>query len=157
MKTLPEFSIDTLSEMVATSLNALSTLERASSPSPDACADAFGKCLAAVFAHAIEDTEKAALSEKIGYHIGKWIYFADAVNDFSDDKKNGSFNPFIAAGYDELPIPLISNCMTMELGAAFDALKKLDFKYSDVENIIFNALTLGMPAQLSKITSKTQV
>ena len=47
--------------------------------------------------------------------------------------------------------------MTVELGAAFDTMKKLDFKYSDVENIIFNAVTLGMPAQLSKITSKTQV
>ena len=157
MKTLPEFSLDVLSEKVATTLNALSVLEASPSPSPDACADAFGNCLAVVFSHGIEEDEKRSYAEKIGYHIGKWIYFADAVNDFVEDKRNGCFNPFIAAGYGDLPIPLISNCMTVELGAAFDTMKKLDFKYSDVENIIFNAVTLGMPAQLSKITSKTQV
>ncbi len=154
MKTLPEFKLDLLSEKVALSLSALSALECSTAPSPDACADAFGKCLATVFAHAIESTEISLLSEKIGYHIGKWIYFADAVNDFNDDKKNGSFNPFIAAGYVELPIQLISNCMTMELGAVFDTLKKIDFKYSDIENIIINTLTLGMPEQLLKISKK---
>ena len=154
MVTLPEFDLRALSEKVSVTLKELSTLESSDSPSPDACADAFGKTLSAVFSHAIEDSEKIKCAEKIGYHIGKWIYFADAVNDFNDDKKNGCFNPFIAAGYEELPTELISHCMTMELGSAFDTLKKIDFRYSDIQSVINNTVTLGMPEQLTKITAK---
>lgn len=154
IKTLPEFDLDALSDKVAATLSELSRLETSASPSPDACADAFGKTLSAVFSHAIDGSDKIKTAERIGYHIGKWIYFADAVNDFEEDKANRCFNPFIAAGYDTLPVGLISDCMTMELGAAFDTFKQIDFKYSDIGNIIINTLTLGMPAQLSKITAK---
>jgi len=154
IRSFPDFYLESLSQKVKNTLAELSALESSPSPSPDACADAFGKALADVFSHAIENFDKARLAEKIGYHIGKWIYFADAVNDFSEDKISGSFNPFIAAGYKELPISLVSDCMTMELGAAYDTMLKLDFKYSDIRNIILNTVTLGMPAQLSKIISK---
>lgn len=154
IKTLPEFSLEALSEKVSVTLNMLSRLEASDSPSPDACADAFGKTLAIVFSHNIDDKARTEQAYKIGYHIGKWIYFADAVNDFEDDKKNGCFNPFLSAGYDELPLQLISNCMTMELGAAFDTMKKLECRYTDIQNVITNTITLGMPAQLSKITEK---
>ena len=154
IKTLSEFDLEALSHKVAATLSELSRLEASDSPSPDACADAFGKTLSAVFSHGIDTPDLIQAAEKIGYHIGKWIYLADAVNDFEEDKSNACFNPFIAAGYDNLPVSLISDCMTMELGAAFDTLKKSDFKYSDIENIIINAVTLGMPAQFSKITAK---
>ena len=156
IKNLPEFDLKSLSKKVADTLNYLSELERSSTPSPDACADAFGKTLSVVFSHGINDHTVALQAENIGYHIGKWIYFADAINDFKDDKINGCFNPFIAAGYTELPVELISNCMTMELGRAFDTLQKLEFKYSDIQNIIINAVTLGMPMQFSKISVKIQ-
>lgn len=154
IKTLPEFSLEALSEKVSVTLNMLSRLETSDSPSPDACADAFGKTLAIVFSHNIDDKARTEQAYKIGYHIGKWIYFADAVNDFEDDKKNGCFNPFLSAGYDELPLQLISNCMTMELGAAFDTTKNVECRYTDIQNVITNTITLGMPAQLSKITEK---
>jgi hypothetical protein len=42
----------------------------------------------------------------------------------------------------------------MELGAAFNAAKILEYRYTDIQNVIINTITLGMPAQMSKITEK---
>lgn len=154
MKTLPEFDLEALSEKVSDTLISLSELECSLAPSPDACADAFGKTLALVFSHAIEDVSTAEKAEEIGYHIGKWIYFADAINDLEDDRKHGAFNPFIASGYDAPPLEALSNCMTMELGAAYDVMKRIDFKHSDIKNVIMNTITQGMPSQFTRITNK---
>ena len=153
VRSFPEYRLDALSDKVKELLKALSLLE-ASLASPDACADAFGNVLASVFCHGINEPQLTEYVEKIGYHMGKWIYFADAVNDYYDDKKSGSFNPFIAAGYETMPCQLISNCMTLELGAVYNEMNKLSIQYSDIQNIICNTVTLGMPYRADTIFKK---
>jgi hypothetical protein len=32
---------------------------------------------------------------KIGYHLGKWIYLVDAIDDLGHDRKSGSYNPIL--------------------------------------------------------------
>ena len=154
IRSFPSYDLELLSEKVFSSLNTLSELENTQSVSPDACADAFGHTLSIVFAHGLTEQQQIEKAEKIGYHIGKWIYFADAVNDFKDDISSGSFNPFISAGYELLPVPLISNCMTMELGMTFDEFNKMSIKYSDIQDILYNIITLGMPQRAKKIFEK---
>lgn len=39
------------------------------------------------------NSEKLVLGN-LGYHLGRWIYLMDAVDDYEDDLKNGNFNPF---------------------------------------------------------------
>lgn len=153
VKKMPEYNFLQLSEKVSDHLVVLTKLEQSSSNSPDACADAFGNVLAAVFSASLDTPEQRALADKVGYHIGKWIYFADAANDFEKDKKSGCFNPFVSVGYEALPTKLLSDCMTMELGAAYDLMTKYSFKYTDVKNIILNAISLGMPNEAHEIFS----
>ena len=132
-------------------MSLLSSLENSDAPSPDACADAFGRTLSSVFSHALQDEERVQIAKNVGYHIGKWIYLADAINDFDSDKKSGSFNPFIVSGYSELPNQMLSNCLTMEVGAAFDLLKDLEYEYNDIKNVVMNTITLGMPRKAKSI------
>ena len=152
-KAFPEYSFATLAEDVKESLCALSDLE-IKNASADACADAFGHVLSAVFSHGITDKEKRSIADKVGYHIGRWIYLADAVDDFDKDIKSGSFNPLYASGYSVLPTKLLSDCLTMELGAAYDTLNKLEFRYSDIRSIVYNTVTLGLPARAEAIFGK---
>ena len=155
IREFPELRLEELSRTVSESLKALSELETDNSSSPDACADAFGYTLSAVFSHALHDEERIRIAKDVGYRIGRWIYLADAINDFDSDKKSGSFNPFISSGYDELSFPMLSNCLTMELGIAFDLLKDFNYKYADIENIIINTLTLGMPHRVKLIAESS--
>ena len=42
------------------------------------------------------DTEdKCALFGTIGYHMGKWIYLIDAVDDIEENLETGAYNPLI--------------------------------------------------------------
>lgn len=77
-------------------LEELSAIEREKTPSCDAPASAFGALLGAVFAYGMEGTD-VELAEKIGSLCGRWIYFADAVDDYDSDKKSGSYNPLLCA------------------------------------------------------------
>lgn len=40
------------------------------------------------------DDERIILGE-FGYYLGRWIYLIDAADDYFDDKKKDSFNPFV--------------------------------------------------------------
>ena len=55
-----------------------------------ACADAFGKILGNVICHGIDDAGVSRPLYEIGFHIGRWIYLIDAVDDIEKDKKEKS-------------------------------------------------------------------
>lgn len=80
-------------------LRELDGLERARSPQMDRAADAFARLLAA----AAPETGDAALDRprrQLLYHLGRWIYLVDAVDDLEEDARRGRYNP-VAARYGE--------------------------------------------------------
>ncbi|MEG1395862.1 MAG: DUF5685 family protein [Oscillospiraceae bacterium] len=82
----PEFN-----SAVVLHLKELQSLEEANSPSIDRTADTFAKILSAAASE--EDEKIRRAMEQLLYHIGRWIYLVDAVDDFADDQKNGDYNP----------------------------------------------------------------
>ena len=155
-KSFPQYDLSTLSDKVEGHLNTLAELERAMSDSPDACADVFGNLLADCFAHCIEDTEKAELCRKIGYHIGRWIYLIDLCDDFEKDKKTGAFNPLLNAGYNELPEMLLRGTLARECTLAYEALKALKITFGDIFAICENIICLGTKNATDKIFEKVK-
>lgn len=151
VRALPEYDLEALSSEVKAQLDALSALEGSASPSPDACADAFGTVLATVFSHALEHSDKKDIAHNVGYHMGKWIYLADAADDLAADASTASFNPLLAAGYTSLPADLLSDYLTVEAGTIYDELTGYSFRYSDIKDIIINTVSLGMPAEAKRI------
>jgi len=81
-----------------TRLHALRGLEKAQCQDVDAVSAEFGHLLSVVFASApfdfVDKGAKQALAH-FGYHLGRWIYIADAVNDLEKDIKSGSYNVYL--------------------------------------------------------------
>lgn len=81
-----------LAEGIEKSLKELAKLEAEGEKDIDAAAHVFAGLLGAVFSGLPEDKE---VLYQFGYSLGRWIYLADAYEDFEKDQKKGSYNPFI--------------------------------------------------------------
>lgn len=86
-------------------LNELARLEKEKCSSLDMAAEAFSMIMEVIFSEGLKfvnsstahNPERASGSfeaiSKIGYHMGKWIYLIDAVDDIEENLKSGSYNP----------------------------------------------------------------
>lgn len=143
-----------LDAKIASSLEELAVLEKSALANAEACADKFGKVLSYVFAEGFgSDAEERILSD-IGYHIGRWIYLVDAIDDHEKDKKSGSFNPF--SSYEELPKETLEIALNLELDAAKKSLDLLSCENRQIFNIIENIIYLGMPETAKKVLGITE-
>jgi len=75
-------------------LQKLAELEAAHCPSMDEAADTFARLLQGI-SREVKDGVKSRVLEQMLYHLGRWIYLVDAVDDLADDFKSGSYNPLI--------------------------------------------------------------
>lgn len=83
----PEFDAGT-----ARLLEELRKLERMKSDSIDRPADCFARLLQAAAPFSGEDALDRPRQQLL-YHLGRWIYLTDAVDDLPADQKAGSYNP----------------------------------------------------------------
>lgn len=129
-------------------LRMLDEAEHDEKSTTDAAAEGFGNILSAVFSFGLEGIQQR-ISSEIGFHVGKWIYIADAADDFSDDKRRGDYNPLEAIDKEALRC-----AMNLELEAASAAERLIMYNDSGIKNIIENIMYLGMPARMEKILNK---
>ena len=73
-------------------LERLRQLETERSPSIDRTADAFASILRAA-AEEEDDPARRRELEQLLYHVGRWIYLLDAVEDLEEDAARGRYNP----------------------------------------------------------------
>ncbi len=137
------------------SLARLHKLEEEKVPSIDAPAHEFGDLLGLIFADGLSDENKD-IYYKVGYHLGKFIYAADAADDYREDQKSGSYNPFCilyeADGFENGIPESVKTSLFLELGALSDAIEQLPFGQDKaVENIIKNTVYLGLPERIAQL------
>lgn len=75
-------------DVVRKNLKMLSDLEKAHCANVDEAAHAFAAIMEVLFDSGDEDLKR------FGYNIGRFIYIADAANDFENDVKKNKYNPF---------------------------------------------------------------
>ena len=73
-------------------LERLNKLEQENCASVDRSADCFASLLSGAAA-AEEDPIQRRILEQFLYHLGRWIYLADAADDLKKDLRTGSYNP----------------------------------------------------------------
>ena len=73
-------------------LEELAVLEKENCPSIDRPADTFARLLSGVSDVVDEPVKRRVLAELL-YHMGRWIYLADAADDLKKDVKSGQYNP----------------------------------------------------------------
>jgi hypothetical protein len=76
----------------AEELRRLTALEKNRCANVDESADTFGKLLESVTLELEDPLHRRILGQLI-YHLGRWIYLTDALDDWKDDWKHGSYNP----------------------------------------------------------------
>ena len=129
-------------------LDRLHEMEKEKLPSIDAPADEFGDLLGLVFAEGLSE-EMTPLFYTVGYHLGRFIYAADAADDYAADRRTGDYNPFVllyppecfASGVPDS----VKVSLRLTLTALGEAIEALPFgEDKAVENIIKNTVYLGL-------------
>ena len=88
-------------------------------------------------------------SYNFGYHLGRVVYFLDAFDDYSDDMKAASFNPFRNCEHLINDASQTINLSISELANILNQQELYDFK-PIIENVIYD----GLNFQLEKIKNK---
>lgn len=132
----PEFD-----RTVRACLEELTALERENCPSLDRTADAFARLLQGAAPH---EGERGRVLSQLLYHLGRWIYLADARDDLEEDKLSGRYNPAAARygpGGDGGALRLTMDNSLELMGAALQ-LGEFGCRKPLLENIVY----LGLPA-----------
>lgn len=138
-------------EAIEKELDVLSQIEKSGSTNPDAAANSFGRLMEELFVMKLDEWETTL--GKLGYHLGKYIYFADAILDFEKDKKKSSYNPlnYIESKPEELR-PVLESF----LGSASQAFEYLPL-VQDVpllKNILYSGIWLKYNQGMNKRSKK---
>lgn len=117
---------------------------------PDAAAEPTANFLAAVLKNCAATAEQAAVLERFGYLLGRYIYLCDALDDLEDDRRRGRYNPFLYAG-GEAAIAAKNALFltTAELSDDFDLLE-----LHRCEGILENIIRIGLRAEVIRIEKK---
>lgn len=106
----------------------------------DQMAGRFGSVMAEIFAWKQDEWEESL--RRIGFYLGKFIYLMDAYEDLEQDKKKGTYNPFLQMSevpdFDETS----RNILTMMMAECSREFEKLPI-LEDVE-ILRNILYSGV-------------
>lgn len=86
----------------------------------DAAANSFGRLMAGIFDCSNDRWSKQLWD--VGYGLGRFIYLADAAIDMEQDRKSGSFNPFLPLSIGPEDIQTILKSYLGEATAAFEIL-----------------------------------
>ena len=148
-----------LDERVAGSLARLAEIEKEKRPSVDIPAEVFGEILSEIVSFGLEgDDRRVAVS--VGRSVGKWIYMADALDDWREDAEMGRYNPFRLLFDRAVPtaeeLSSIGDALKNELFSAEAAIDLIEFDNQDIKNIVLNILYLGMPKRIEEIGRKAR-
>ena len=118
----------------------LSRLEQENCPSIDRTADTFA-CLLRDAAR--RDGEQGRVLEQILYHVGRWIYLADARDDLGQDREDGTYNPLLLRFGAVCDDEALKDTMdhSLEMAASAMELGRFGCRAPVLENILY----LGLP------------
>ena len=141
-----------LSAIVRDKLAAIGELEKQNCPSVDEPASLFGELLGEIFSAGLDERDKL-VPRQCGYHLGKFIYAADAAEDYERDAKSGAYNPYVAyygkGGLTDENKRTIHCALLLECKNISAATNLLPFgSRATIENIINNTIYLGLPKRI---------
>lgn len=140
----PDLSAD-LSRM----MEAQQALEAAGCKDPDDAAEPFAHFTGELFASGMPVQAQPSL-RFMGYNIGKWIYWLDALDDYDRDERKNAYNVWRLSGYSRpdacrWALPLLMQCISQ----AQLCLDVLECEKTRV--LIENVLTEGMPRVMDAV------
>lgn len=141
-----------LCRKISDHLNELTKLENAKCDSLDQAAEAFAKIMEAIFEEGPvpEGFREQEVLRRIGYHLGKWIYLIDAIDDIDENIESGAYNPLLyrfkyEPGEENFKGRIMETCrfnLFHYLGEISNSLDLLSMRKNKgvIENIIYKGL-----------------
>lgn len=143
-----------LAQVTQQRLRQLAELEQRAAPEMDAYADAFSGILTEM-ADFFPEPELQRPARELLYHVGRYLYLTDALDDLPRDQKHGRFNPLVPRftpgpeGLSPEDRQTLLLSIDQSLSRAAAALELLPLKGSD--EILHNMIYLGLPAVLKSV------
>lgn len=147
-----------IADIIADRLSAIRALEESGTPSVDGPAELFGELLGEVFAYGLSERD-ATVCREFGIALGRFIYAADAAEDYERDRKEGKYNPYVLLYGGEpltdenrqsIKCALIFECKRME-----SAVNLMPFgNRATIENIVKNIIYLGLVKRIEFLDKK---
>lgn len=149
-----------LAKSLKCAMEEFSRREEEEQTSADLPAAAFGEVTACLLSYGLAQRE-AKIARHVGMHMGKWLYFADAVDDFDEDVRKGRRNPLRGLYHGETLSPqereAVATAMTAELMRVDDALSLLDIDAdccgSDLQPLLRHMLYIALPATTTALAA----
>lgn len=148
-----------MEEIIKCGLSRLQEFENSGKDNLDEVADCFAKITQSIASYGMSG-QPGLIAAECGYHIGRYIYVIDALDDLVDDQKNGNYNPLIIK-YGDIHgvlgnITEVEQTVTDSLNAFSSAyglsiLEKNQNRINEYDNIIFNICELGGRDALNKV------
>lgn len=147
-----------LESIVKDRLDKISVLESEKCPSVDEPAQLFGELLGEIFAFGLDGAARL-VSYEVGLHLGRFIYAADAAEDYPEDNRLGRYNPYVLSyGGKELTDEnkaTIKTALLLECRALEAAINLVEFGNKvTVENIVRNIIYEGLPKRIEFLDPK---
>ena len=146
-----------LAVLAETQLSRLAALEAANCDSMDRAADAFAQLLSHCADEAIAGEKRPA--QQLLYHVGRFLYLTDALDDLPEDAKTGSYNPLLYrfscpdGALSEADRVYVCESIAQSITMAKAALALCELKSN--REILENIVSLGMPAVLCAVDRGT--
>ncbi len=149
-----------LSELTAQKLSEIASLEKSGCDSVDKPATVFGELLGELFAYGLKEDERLVPYD-LGFHMGRFIYAADAAEDYENDAKSGKYNPYVIfyggvalsnENKQSIKTALLLECKKIEQASLL-----LPFgNRATLENIINNIIYLGLVKRIDFLDTPEQ-
>ncbi len=129
-------------------LSAITRLEQEKVASVDLPARLFGELLGEIFAFGLEGAERL-VSYECGAALGRFIYAADAAEDYYEDRRSGSYNPYVLIyegkdltkeNRESIKCALINECRGIERAVDLMSFEKRETIECIIKNIIYHGL-----------------
>lgn len=131
------------SEAIKEYMKKLHFIEESNEENVEAAAAATGEMLGTVFTYR-DDMWKKDLYD-LGFSLGRFVYFADAYQDIKEDRKKGTYNPFVIyekTHSEEETIAFAKKALTItaaDAARAFERLPVVD-NIEMLRNILFSGI-----------------
>ncbi len=136
-------------------LSRLSAAERQALPSIDLPAMLTGSITAEIFSADCPSGYREILYE-IGDRLGRFVYLADALDDFRTDSRTGNYNPYSILYNNEQELAEdAEHDLAIELAALEGAVTRLPFSsLPQAEPLIMNIVREGLPCRAREILAR---
>lgn len=143
-----------LEKIISSEIDRLDNEERNNCMSLDKVADCFAVLLGEILSYGLTDSKKR-IAYEIGYHIGRYIYIIDTLDDFKKDKQKQNYNPLIQLYGDIESLKKNINEITSTMKSSLCCVKKAIelLEHGTLSGIIDNIITYGAENTIEKTLS----